>query len=61
MPGSTALALICPTAQALAAKIFRFIRNATQYMVRPSHPIEGRFAIVTNAGRDAVDADCATD
>jgi hypothetical protein len=28
---------------------------------RPSHPIEGRFAIVTNAAWDAVDADCATD
>jgi len=30
-------------------------------MVWPSHPIEGRFAVVTNAGRDAVDAECATD
>ena len=30
-------------------------------MVRPSRPIEGRFAIVTNVGRDAVDAGCATD
>jgi len=26
-----------------------------------SHPPEGRFAIVTSAGWDAVDADCATD
>jgi hypothetical protein len=30
-------------------------------MVRRSHPIEGRFAIVTNAVWDAVDADHASD
>jgi len=29
--------------------------------MQPSHPIEGRFAVVTNVGRDAVDADCARD
>jgi hypothetical protein len=30
-------------------------------MVCPSHPIEGRFAVVTNAVWDAVDAEITTD
>jgi hypothetical protein len=55
--------LICPTGwQAIFlsspfAKIFLFRPEANQFT--ESHrpvPIEGRFAIVTNAGRDAVDA-----
>jgi hypothetical protein len=49
------------TCQSLRVKIFRFIRNATRFMVCPSHLNEGRFAVVTNVGRDAVDAERATD
>ena len=46
---------LCP---ALFAKIFRFPRRANHlYKLAPSRPTEGRFAIVTDAGRDAVDAD----
>jgi len=33
----------------------------TPLLIRRPVPIEGRFAIVTNAGRDAVDADGASD
>jgi len=33
----------------------------TALLIRHPVPIEGRFAIVTNAGRDAVDADGASD
>ncbi|UGY24518.1 hypothetical protein HU675_0042540 [Bradyrhizobium septentrionale] len=40
------LSKIC---QSPRAKIFRFIVMTTQCMVCPSHPIEGRVAIVTNA------------
>jgi hypothetical protein len=32
----------------------------TALLIRPSRPTEGRFAIVTDAGRDAVDADVLT-
>jgi len=40
------------------AKIFRFPRRANHlYKFAPSRPTEGRLAIVTDAGRDAVDAD----
>jgi hypothetical protein len=39
------------------AKIFSFAPNPNQFTEsRRPVPIEGRFAIVTNAGRDAVDA-----
>jgi hypothetical protein len=39
------------------AKTIRFCRRANQfYQLAPSHPQEGRIAIVTNAGWDAVDA-----
>src|SRR5713226_5542748 len=39
-------------------KIFRFPRRANHlYKLGPSRPTEGRLAIVTDAGRDAVDAD----
>ncbi|MGY4313063.1 hypothetical protein ACVWW1_002366 [Bradyrhizobium sp. JR3.5] len=48
--GRIARSLSCPTAQASFANIIRFIRNTTRCMVHPSHPIEGRFAVVTNAG-----------
>ncbi|MDU8362841.1 hypothetical protein, partial [Pseudomonas syringae group sp. J309-1] len=34
------------TCQSIAPEIFRFIRSATRFMVRPSHPIEGRLRIV---------------
>jgi hypothetical protein len=49
------------TCQSSRAKIFRFIRSAAQCINSPSHPIEGRFAVVTNVGRDAVDAERVTD
>ena len=40
------------------ARIFRFTRRANHlYKLGPSRPTEGRHAIVTVAGRDAVDAD----
>ena len=43
-------------------KIFRFRRRANQiYDSRHPVPTEGRFAIVTDVGRDAVDADGAAD
>jgi hypothetical protein len=49
----------CPV---LFAKIFLFFRTPNQnYIIRHPVPIEGRFAIVTNAGWDAVDADGAFD
>jgi hypothetical protein len=50
-----------PDGASPVCKIFRFIVMATQCMVCPSHPIEGRFAVVTNAVWDAVDAERATD
>jgi hypothetical protein len=45
--------IFCP---AIAAKIFPFAPDPNQiHIYRRPVPIEGRFAIVTNAGRDAVD------
>jgi hypothetical protein len=50
---------VCPV---LGAKIFRFPRRANHlYKLAPSRPTEGRLAIVTDAGRDAVDAGGAAD
>jgi hypothetical protein len=44
------------------AKIFLFFRTPNQkYMIRRLVPLEGRIAIVTDAGRDAVDAGSAFD
>ena len=49
----------CP---ALFAKIFQFPLDPNQnYKPRRPTPLEGRIAIVTDAGRDAVDASGATD
>ena len=49
----------CP---APLAKIFLFSRTPNQnYMIRRPTPLEGRIAIVTDAGRDAVDAGSAFD
>jgi hypothetical protein len=46
--------IACP---ALIRKIFRFAPDPNQiYIHCRLVPIEGRLAIVTNAGRDAVDA-----
>ena len=46
-----------PCVQPPFAKIFRFTRRANHlYKFGPSHPTRGALAIVTNAGRDAVDA-----
>jgi hypothetical protein len=58
--------VICPTGKSLNfvssplfKKIpFRAYPKSNLYR-QPSRPPEGRFAIVTNAGRDAVDAGCA--
>jgi hypothetical protein len=36
-------------------------RNANQGYIHPVHPTEGRIAIVTDAGLDAMDADSALD
>jgi hypothetical protein len=60
--------LICPTGKsanlcpAPFAKIFRFASDPNHsYIHHRLVPLEGRFAVVTNAGRDAVDADSAID
>jgi hypothetical protein len=50
------------TCPAPSRKIFRLTRRANQrYQLGPSHPEEGRLAIVTNVRWDAVDANAATD
>jgi hypothetical protein len=50
---------ICPV---LFAKIFRFVDSPNQiYIPRHPAPTKGRFAIVTDVGRDAMDADGAAD
>ena len=48
--------LICPV-QSSRKKIIRFTSDPNHRLIH-SHPVptEGRFAIVTNVGRDAVDA-----
>jgi hypothetical protein len=43
------------------AKTFLFRRNQIKIIISSSRPTEGRLAIVTDAGRDAVDADGAFD
>jgi hypothetical protein len=55
--------LICPTgcptnfASSARAKNFSLSQLAeTDLLIPPSHPTEGRIAIVTDAGWDAVDA-----
>jgi hypothetical protein len=64
--------LICPTGKSVPllifrspaplAKIFPLTRRANQiYNSRRLVPLEGRLAIVTDAGRDAVDAGGAKD
>src|SRR5947209_846883 len=54
--------LLDSSSPALLAKIFLFSNCPNQiYNPRRLVPIEGRLAIVTNAGRDAVDADGAFD
>src|SRR5947208_13926501 len=52
--------LICPV-QSHLQKHFRSSPKQITSLVAPSRPNEGRLAIVTNAGRDAVDADGAFD
>jgi hypothetical protein len=42
-------------------KYFRSLLTQISCTSPPSRPTEGRFAIVTDAGRDAVDADGAKD
>ena len=45
------------TSPVLLAKIFRFRRRPNHlYKLAPSRPARGALAIVTNVGRDAVDA-----
>jgi hypothetical protein len=50
---------------ALSSPFFKnisvFPKSKSGYMICHPVPKEGRFAIVTNAGRDAVDADGAFD
>ena len=49
--------LICPV-QSPCSKIFRFAATPNHFYIRRRPvPLEGRLAIVTDAGRDAVDAD----
>ena len=42
-------------------KYFGSRLHPNQFIIAPSRPTEGRFAIVTNAGRDAVDAGSTAD
>jgi hypothetical protein len=66
------VALICPTGksvtclvdlpvQPLSKKYSGFPKTQISPIYSPSRPSEGRFAIVTDAGRDAVDASGASD
>src|ERR1700722_11221078 len=50
-------ALICPPCPVPPVKIFCFSEMQITSIFTPSRPTEGRVAIVTAAGRDAVDAD----
>jgi len=52
--------VICPSCQSVAVG---FIDSDPKSAIHPlpSRPTEGRIAIVTDAGRDAVDADGAFD
>ena len=45
-----------PSVQPCAQKHFAFSSPQITRIYHPSRPTEGRLAIVTNAGRDAVDA-----
>jgi hypothetical protein len=47
--------------QPLLKKYSDFPNTQISLYLSPSRPTEGRFAVVTNAGRDAVDADSACD
>jgi hypothetical protein len=47
--------------QSQLKKYSDFPKRQINLYAPPSHPTEGRIMIVTNAGRDAVDADGATD
>src|ERR1700733_6007457 len=47
--------------QPLLKKYSDFPKAQISLYLSPSRPTEGRFAVVTNAGRDAVDADSACD
>jgi hypothetical protein len=50
---------LCP---APFAKIFRFASDPNHFYIHQCPvPLEGRFAVVTDAGRDAVDAGGAAD
>ena len=50
--------VICLSVQAPFSKIFRFPFEANHlHIFSRLVPLEGRLAIVTDAGRDAVDAD----
>jgi hypothetical protein len=48
--------LICPSCQSVAVGVIDLTPKSPASF-RASRPTEGRLAIVTNAGRDAVDAD----
>jgi hypothetical protein len=50
--------LICPV-QPRLQKFFRSLLTQITCLFSPSCPTEGRLAIVTNAGQDAMDADSA--
>jgi hypothetical protein len=56
------LQVICSGCPAHLRKIILFSIDANQFIESPRPaPLEGRFAIVINAGRDAMDADGAID
>jgi hypothetical protein len=62
IPARKPRGVICPSCPAPFAKIFWFSEQANHFN-NPLRlvPLEGRIAIVTDAGRDAVDADGAKD
>ena len=67
--GSIRVALICPTMGKSAISLSSPLKKNILVFARPKSPAynsrpvppEGRLAIVTDAGRDAVDADSAKD
>ena len=59
---SDAVSLICPSRPSVLSKKISFC-HLVETAIEPLHPVptKGRFAIVTDVGRDAVDAGIAPD
>jgi hypothetical protein len=61
LTGKSDLTPSIPLSSPLCKNISVFPKCKSGYMIRHPVPLEGRLAIVTDAGRDAVDADALTD